>query len=125
VTLEQFYADVPKRMASPEWDFGVNWYSFRPYPLWRVSWVVETGEVYAYCGARDTVRVLGIVPPVGEYPWSAGMPAWTAFKDAQQIETVMDGWAEGDFHKSLAWVEQRLVAHGCESVARRWRRQAR
>jgi hypothetical protein len=110
------FHDDPVRYRSPEWDFGVMWIdtgAVYRWPLWRVSWIVETGELYAQTGNR--IKLLGIVPPVGEYPYPSADPsarnrmdAWTAFKDAQTIERIMEGWAEGEPHKPLQWIMDRL-----------------
>lgn len=113
-TRDEFYA-LPAREFSPEWDFGVMWRETpdKEWPLWRVSWIVNTGEIYAV--SRDQYRLLGVVPAVGEYPNpkvgdSASLDKWHEFNRAQDIEKVMEGWASGEPHKPLSWVEARIHA---------------
>jgi hypothetical protein len=108
-SLHSFYSADPRRDRSPEWDYGVEWRGEYDWPRYRVSWVVETGEVYAYRqGGDESVRVLGVVDRVGEYPYSAGHDAWAAFRDAQPIERVLEGWAEQPTQE-LSWVVGRLA----------------
>jgi hypothetical protein len=114
-TMVEFYAERGGQ-HSPEWDYGVQWVQDQghTWPNWRVSWVVETGDVYAVCTGKPSVVVLGIVPRVGEYPYGTDteivmsrMEQWHDFKQAQTIERLMDGWAD-ESHRSLSWVLTRL-----------------
>jgi hypothetical protein len=101
---------------SPEWDYGVHWQDgVREWPLWRVSWVVETGDLYA--SSPDGVLLLGNVAKVGEYPYgeARGFDAWRRFRDAQPIEQVLEGWAEQPV-ASLEWVLYRLAKHETDRV---------
>lgn len=113
----EFHAKDERRW-SPEWDFGVMWSEHESnthsWPFWRVSWIVNTGELYAQRSIGNRVHLLGVVPPVGDYPHGSH-EMWTAFKNAQDIEKVMDGWAEGEPHKPLSWIEERLAAGGFTS----------
>ena len=80
--LKSFYNDNPARLSSPEADYGAHWRLDGWSGTWRVSYVRNTGEVYAvrqgpYCmGTLPTgetfvspgqgespVLVLGIFPP--------------------------------------------------------------
>jgi hypothetical protein len=116
-SLRVFYAANPSRERSPEWDYGVGWADTdRPWPTSRLSWIVETGELYLYRfgadGTSDAVIVVAVIPKVGEYPYPTDgrrEESWREFKDAQTVERVLDGWAEqgGD----LSWLEARLAAH--------------
>lgn len=112
-----FYAANPVRSRSPEWDFGVHWIEGDRIvgPRFRVSWVVLTGEVVAVNLWTDQVIVMATIPAVGEYPWG-DVHAWGAFKDAQTIERVMEGWAD-EPQRKLAWVRERLAAHRQEVAA--------
>ena len=104
--LEAFYADDERRRFSPEWDYGVWWNDgVRRWPVYRLSWVIETGDLYAV--SPDELILLGNVPRVGDYPWSGAMDAWTRFKEAQTIERLLDGWAEVA-GPSLGWVLDRI-----------------
>lgn len=70
----------PKRRGSPETDFGVRWtQNGSNWPLWRISWIGWTGELYAVELGSFPARfcVLGVY--------------------AQEDLSVMDGWAEPSF----------------------------
>lgn len=106
-SLRAFYDADARRDPSPEWDFGVHWKGEYDWPRYRVSWVIETGELYAVeLGGQGRVYVLAVVDRVGDYPYSGGHDAWVRFKDAQPIEQVLSGWAESD--QELGWVVRRL-----------------
>lgn len=80
----QAWIAAPARARSPEVDYGCWWWIRRPaeYPHWRVSFIVDTGEVYAVAmaGQRpDQFIVLGCL--------TGGR---------QAMETAMHGWAEGE-----------------------------
>ena len=109
-SVDALYVDDERRRRSPEWDFGVHW-RLSPevsWPRWRVSWIVEPGDVYA-TEAFGTMRVLllGKVAPLGEYPHSGGLEAWHRFHRSQPIERLLDGWARLD-PPVLAWILDRL-----------------
>lgn len=110
-SVDALYSADERRRRSPEWDYGVHWRTSadRPWPRWRVSWIVETGDLYAACAVvgRPAAILLGNVPPYGDYPHSAGIEAWGRFRRAQTVERVLDGWAEAD-PPLLAWVVERL-----------------
>jgi len=121
--LETFYTVDPKRRLSPEYDFGV-WWKDSAFGTWRVSWVADTGEVYALrrgfeksetillAGEMVTVTTAGLpntdgpLLVLGVIPESRGecQPAGYCHKDfhgigcpadrAYNVETVLDGWAE-------------------------------
>jgi hypothetical protein len=105
----EFYAD-PVRARSPEWDFGVNWIDGPDWPRWRVSYVVETGELYAQQHMSETILLLGQLETVGEYPYGERPPgAWREFNRAQPVERILAGWADV-FPQKLDWVRDRLAA---------------
>jgi hypothetical protein len=116
-SVDAFYADDERRRRSPEWDYGVAWRSSADelWPRWRVSWVVATGDVYAVKIARDPlVLLLGVVPPLGEYPYGEGSAAWHDFARVQPVERVLAGWAELD-EQVLGWVVERIAAEGFDT----------
>lgn len=116
--LPAFYAADPRRARSGEADFGVWWREQTNFPVWRVSWVKDTGEVYAICllagitaagrGAvaiaagypTGRVEVLGVIP--------ADPNASVAYA---HVEAALTGWGEecGKPH-SLTWVRERIAA---------------
>jgi hypothetical protein len=132
VHVRDAFESVERRRFSPEWDFGVHWqFSDRgpEWPRYRVSWILETGELYAVANTGPDARnvhVLAVVEKVGDYPYpsdSAGGyssgRAWTTFKDAQEIERLMDGWA--DEGRSLDWIRRRVADRDAAAVPARSR----
>ena len=101
-SLAEFYNEDPQRQHSGEADYGVWWQDTRPYPRWRVSYIKDTGEVYAVelsLGGR--VMVLGHAEPDSE-----GLYYRT-------LDGILDGWAEVCGQPAgLAWVRQRLSREG-------------
>ena len=72
--LESFYSDNPARRRSPEASYGVHWRLDGWTGTWRVSYVRDTGEVYAvFQGPTRTVRL-----PTGETagPGRKGARSW-------------------------------------------------
>ena len=60
--LEQFYSANPTRRSSPEADYGAHWRLAGWAGSWRVSYVRDTGEVYALDGASGPLMILGTFP---------------------------------------------------------------
>lgn len=109
-SVDAFYDDDERRRHSPEWDYGVWWRATADerWPRWRVSWVCETGDLYATrCAGRGIVLRLGNVPPLGAYPYGLGSEAWGAWHREQPVERLLAGWAEGD--ETLGWILDRLA----------------
>jgi hypothetical protein len=110
-TLEAFYADRPERRRSGEADFGVHWTErpARPFPVWRVSYIQATGEVYAVClTGPGLVKVLGTVPPDQDDrhvsgDWARGGTYY------RTLDRILHGWAELEpRNRRLSWVKARL-----------------
>lgn len=109
------------RHRSPEWDYGVHWRltdSGPDFPRYRLSWIVETGELYAVAQAgpdSKLVHVLGKIEKVGDYPYPGTRDlrgdSWTRFSVNQDVERVLEGWAD-DPQPSLDWVRIRVAVHG-------------
>jgi hypothetical protein len=87
----------PDRERSPESDFG-GWYSLNGEKnpaahRWSVSWIEDTGEIYARCEHTDEYILLGMTKP----------------GDESQVERALDGWSNPDlevFHNLQALWEQ-------------------
>lgn len=87
----------PDRERSPEYDFG-GWYSLNGEKnpaahRWSVSWIEDTGEIYARCEHDDEYIVLGKTNP----------------RDEAHCEKALEGWANPDlevFHNLQALWEQ-------------------
>jgi len=73
------------RALSREWDFGVWWRVPGCRWTWRVSWIEDTGELYAreLAPASDRFVLLAVLP---------------AREDA---EAAMAGWEESDLNLAL------------------------
>lgn len=106
-TLEDFYDGEPgsagfTRKWSGEVDFGVWWKNRTvPWPRYRVSFVVDTGEVYAFRQAhtddRPDVIVLGVTEPGNK----------------DRIETILEGWVDWCGRDGgLQWVHAQMVNAG-------------
>lgn len=91
MTIDEFYQESEKRQRSAELDFGVWWRRKAAWPTYRVTYVEDTGEVYA-SGSDGSFEILGII--------EGGRGA---------AERVLEGWADQcGPQDSLDWVIQRL-----------------
>lgn len=119
--IEAYYAAHPEARASVESDYGV-WWKDEDGGNWRVTYVHETGHVYAIClgstssglvsiggeeavmvsagdGRSGPVVILGTIEACGDIGLRAPDPA----------ERVLEGWADKCGEQgSLAWVIGRL-----------------
>jgi hypothetical protein len=112
--IEEFYDADPRRRESEEIEFGREWKDAAGSRT-ELSWVVDTGELYAMAEPAEpvfmdpigdtrvpdlptelvTVEVLGVVP------------------DRAEVDQLLAGW-ESEMGKpnSLQWVRDRLSARG-------------
>lgn len=105
-TVEDFYAEVPDadRRLSSEWDLGVHW--TEPFetgwtwPRSRLTWVEKTGELIVVrhhrFSSRDTVKVIAVI------------------ESREELERVLEGWAQRCKPEGLAWVYGRLMGFAPE-----------
>lgn len=105
-TLEGFYTADERRRRSGEVDFGVWWTLPNSHVTWRVSWVADTGELYAVASHHTGGRELGPVRLCGVFP------------TRQLVEEVLEGWAERCGPGGLAWL-QRICAAASVTPLRR------
>ena len=98
-SIDAFYDDAEphERRYSPEVDFGVHWTDPAlpneipgALPRWRVSWIANSGEVYA---VRD---------------WDGPVRLYGAVQGQEAVEDFLDGWVDHCGPGGLAWVEQRF-----------------
>ena len=91
------WIDAPKRDLSPEIDFGVWWKLESGDPSrWRVSWVADTGELYAKDQSPESNCFLFL----GHFP------------GRKAIEQRMIGWAEGGLMFIAEWFASELSLWG-------------
>ncbi len=90
------WIEQPQRKKSGEVDYGVWWrlHGRRREPTWRVSWLQDTGELYAVCPRDDTFTVLD------------------TFETREQVERALHGWADPDspIYCNLTALATRLYA---------------
>ena len=113
--IEQFYSADERRRQSAEVEFGNNWFDAKG-SRYEISWVVDTGELYA---------MLELTPEAG---------SWTPFGDVEveevkvdtlvvtvlgtiatqaEVEQLLDGWADHMAETDgVHWVAERLQAAG-------------
>lgn len=109
--IEQFYDADPRRRASEELEFGRDWHdSFGN--RFEISWVVETGELYAMLEEIEpVVDVLG-----GEFAAPAPMSSVTVevlatIPERDTVLDVLDDWRIAmPEPSSIGWVRDRLTA---------------
>ena len=89
---DQFYAGE-HRQLSTELDFGVWWRGKETWPVYRVSWVERTGDLYATNQSTDEIEILGESEP----------------GNREMIEDILKGWAdECGKIGSLNWVREQI-----------------
>lgn len=110
--LDAFYDDNPERRRSGEADYGVMWRGAKSWPLYRVSYVQATGEVYAVAqGGSREVTILAVVPPdpdnrVETGDWGTGDTYY------RTLDGLLDGWADRSVSRhSLTWIKSRLTKY--------------
>ena len=86
-SLERFYDARRERRYSPEALYGVQW-RMAPYRhTWQVSYIRDTGEVYARANGGDgPVWLLGSFPPDERREWRE---VWY-----RSLDTYLEGWAD-------------------------------
>ncbi len=91
MTKDEFYKSK-KRQRSRELDFRVWWRDGRNFPVYRVTWVADTGELYAIDQHDERLEILAIIT------------------DEAELEKTLDGWAGVcGLMNSLQWVRNRVA----------------
>lgn len=95
-----------KRERSPELDFGVHWRDGRNWPTYRVSWIQDTGEVYAYENNSGKIEILGTVK--SDITLDELHKAGKNYRDLR-VEQLLKDWADhcGEIN-GLQWVRNQL-----------------
>ena len=111
-SIEDFYTDNPKRRHSGEADFGAHWRNGRRpdsnfTPRYRISYVEETGELYAEEHRSGAVFLVGVVP--SEDINHTGEERYWEKLDRE----ILKGWsmqcARNDY--GIQWVKERLAEY--------------
>jgi hypothetical protein len=120
--IEDFYNDNPDRRRSPEADYGVHWRLEGWRGSWRVSYIQNTGEVYAVhlgpyqAGTLPTGDTLigtghgnGPVLLLGAFPVDEERSLRDVFY--RSLEAHLEGWPRMcTTPHGLAWVMERMQA---------------
>ena len=118
--VEEFYSNNSARLRSPEADYGVHW-KLEGWPnSWRVSYVRDTGEIYAVhqgpirTGILPTGEIIiangleeGPVLMLGHFP----IDQETGPRDVyyHSLENHLEGWPERcGLPNGLVWVIDKL-----------------
>ena len=118
--VEEFYSNNSARLRSPEADYGVHW-KLEGWPnSWRVSYVRDTGEIYAVhqgpirTGILPTGEIIiangleeGPVLMLGHFP----IDQETGPRDVyyHSLEKHLEGWPERcGLPNGLVWVIDKL-----------------
>ena len=110
---DDFELDDPHRALSPEAPYGCHWRtSAVPDIRWRVSYIRDTGEIYAIAQTRPfEVWLMGQVPPdpVDEtVPWDRRQNYYY-----RTLDTILEGWSDpGISAYDLDWIVNRLARVG-------------
>ena len=115
-TIEAFWHDDPDRNRSEETDFGYHWRRPGDPYRWRVSYIRNTGEVYAVRLApqEGPLLVLGRVPqdPEADNQHSAeGRDQGNLYN--RTVNRILKGWNERcTSPDGLEWLESALEEAG-------------
>ena len=110
--IEHFYDEDPRRRTSDEFEFGQDW-SDADGVRHEISWVVDTGELYAMREPNAAVEV----DPAGD-EWIDKLPSdaitvevLSVITDRAEIDRRLAGWEQAmRSPNSLSWVRERLAA---------------
>jgi hypothetical protein len=112
--IEEFYDADPRRRSSDETEFGREW-SDAAGGRTELSWVADTGELYAMAEPAEPV----FMDPVGD----TVVPALDAkfvtvevlgvVPDRARVDQLLAGWEDAMARQnSLQWVRDRLAQAG-------------
>ena len=112
--IEEFYDGDPRRRASDETEFGREWSDANGVRT-ELSWVVETGELYAMAEPAEPVYM----DPVGDTVVPSldvkfvTVEVLAVVPERERIDQLLAGW-EGAMNgaNSLQWVRDRLAQAG-------------
>ena len=118
--IDEFYDQDPRRRSSEETEYGRGW--SEKGRRWGVSWVADTGELYAM---REATGRLGISPTIllGVSPMdlsgtskgpittdSLTVEVLAVIGESAEVDRLMHGWREAmRARNSLRWVRGRIA----------------
>ena len=119
MNIEEFYDADPRRRASPELQFGLDWHDShgRRYEL---NWVADTGELYIMQDEPPPAWTdpFGDFYVFGADPRDLGVRVLTVVEGADTVRAMLDGWAEAmGLGDSVAWLVERLADAAGRAVA--------
>ena len=111
VDIEEFYDEDPRRRTSNEVEFGQDW-SDADGARYEISWVEDTGEVYAMREPDARIEV----DPVGD-EWMDKLPSDAitveilgSVTERAELDRRLDGWQDAIGRPdSLSWVRTRVA----------------
>jgi hypothetical protein len=109
-SVEAFYRDDERRRFSGELDFGVWWFDARDRCPWRVSWVEQTGDLYAIrlAPAEMISTTEGVVILGGNE--SGPLRVLAVVEDEEELERRLRGWPDAiGSPGSLEWVVRKVT----------------
>jgi hypothetical protein len=112
--IEQFYDADPRRRESEEVEFGREWSDANGMRT-ELSWVADTGEVYAMAEPSEPV----FMDPVGDtrvpdLPTElVTVDILGVIPDRARVDELLAGWeSEMDKPNSIQWVRDRITTAG-------------
>jgi hypothetical protein len=112
VNIEEFYDADPRRRSSDEVEFGSEWRDADQIRF-GVSWVADTGEVYAMREPMEPIDVIPgfgteIVEPMDVETVTVEVLATIAERD--EVERRLEGWEDRMADEnSMAWAREQLT----------------
>jgi hypothetical protein len=109
--IEQFYDEDPRRQTSDEVEFGQDW-SDEKGIRHEISWVVDTGEVYAM---REPNAAIEVDPAGDEWmdqlpPDAIAVEILGVVPDRAEVDRRLSGWQDAmGTRNSLSWVRERFA----------------
>ena len=109
--IEEFYDEDPRRRTSNEVEYGQDWLDANGL-RYEVSWVEDTGEVYAM---REPDAAIEVDPVGDEWVDKLSSDAVTveilgAVTERAELDRRLDGWQDAiSKPDSLSWVRTRIA----------------
>ncbi len=115
-SIADFYDADPRRRSSEEIEYGDGWTRHEDaHATYRVSLVVETGELYAVREPHPGGILARYLDQLGVDQAEVDELRVTVLGTVSESEaaTLLDGWQEHmEGTNSLPWLEQRLATRG-------------